>query len=149
MTRILLAGLATALALGMAAHAQAPALPPFSTGRLYLTEADFNRAVQPYQRAIQADARNARAQYWLGFAYLYAYRQYTVGAAPYAAGYLDKAIAPLEEAIKLSPTMVDAYTALHDVYQLKGDLAKADEVVALMLQRTRPGWLPAVPAPAK
>jgi tetratricopeptide (TPR) repeat protein len=149
MTRILLAGLAAVLVLGAAAQAQPQRLQPFSTARLYLTEADFNRAIQPYQQAIQADARNATAQYWLGFAYLYAYRQYTVGAAPYAGGYLDKAIPPLEEAIKLSPTTVDAYAALHDVYQLKGDLAKADEITALMLQRTRPGWLPAVPAPEK
>jgi tetratricopeptide (TPR) repeat protein len=128
---------------------QAPPLPVFDTAHLYLTEAEFNRAIQPYQRAIQADARNARAHYWLGCAYVYGYRQYTVGAAPYAAAYLDKAIPSLEEAIKLSPTMLEAYVQLHDAYQLKGDLAKAAEVAALMLQRTRPDWLPAVPAPAK
>jgi tetratricopeptide (TPR) repeat protein len=116
--------LALLLIAATAAHAQAPGstqapppLPVFDTGHFYLTEAEFNRAIQPYQRAIQADARNARAHYWLGYAYVYAYRQYTVGAAPYAAAYLDKAIPALEEAIKISPTLLEAYVQLHDAYQ--------------------------------
>ncbi|MDR7417494.1 MAG: tetratricopeptide repeat protein [Armatimonadota bacterium] len=141
---------ATAVAQAPApATTQAQPLPVFNTSRLYLTEEDFNRAIQPYQVAIRADARNARAHYWLGVAHVYAYRQHLGGAAPYAAAYLDKAISSLEEAIKLSPGMLEAYMQLQDAYHLKGDLARANEVVASMLQRTRPSWLPAVPAPPK
>ncbi len=122
-------------------------VPPFNTARFYRTEVEFTRAIQPYQQAISANARNARAHYWLGFAYLYAYRQWRVGAASYASGYLSRAIPPLQEAVKLEPAFVDPYLWLHDAYQLLGDLDKADETIQLMLQRTRPGWLPAVPGP--
>src|SRR3972149_5553487 len=55
--------------------AGAQALPVFDQGRTYPREADFQRAIQPYQAALAADARNARAHYWLGVAYLYAYPQ--------------------------------------------------------------------------
>ena len=41
--------------------AAAQAVPVFDATRLYRTEAEFTRAIQPYQQAIQADARNARA----------------------------------------------------------------------------------------
>jgi tetratricopeptide (TPR) repeat protein len=131
----------------LAGTASAQAVPSFDMTRLYPTEAEFNRAIAPFQQAIQANARNARAQYWLGFAYVYAYRQWMVGAAPYAADYLGRAIPPLEEAVKLEPARPEAYMILHDVYHLMGDTARADEVMALMLRGTRPGWLPAVPAP--
>ncbi|MDR7544826.1 MAG: tetratricopeptide repeat protein [Armatimonadota bacterium] len=123
-----------------AAFGQAPALPAFDTSRLYVQEAEFTRAIQPYQQAISADARNARAQYWLGYAYLYAHRQWRAGLAPYAAEYLGRAEKPLQEAIKLDPGMVSAYAALMEVYLLMGDLPRADEVSAQMLQRIRPAW---------
>ena len=142
-----------AVAIGMTllltAVSAAQVVPPFNVTRLYTTEAEFVRAIQFYQRAIAANPRNARAQYWLGYAYLYAYRQWIVGAAPYASGYLERAVPPLQEAIKIDPLMVEAYLALQDAYQLLGDLDKANETVALMLKRTRPGWLPSVPAPAR
>ncbi len=44
----------------------AQALPVFDATRLFRTEAEFERAIQPYQQAIAADPRNARAHYWLG-----------------------------------------------------------------------------------
>ena len=138
--RTLTVALAMTLLLATVVSAQA-VVPFFSTSRLYLTEAEFARAIQPYQRAIAANARNARAQYWLGYAYVYAYRQWTAGAAPYASGYLTRAVPPLQEAIKLDPMMMEAYLALHDAYQLMGEVAKADEITLLMLQRTRPTWL--------
>jgi len=139
-TAILIAG--TVLVLVSVALAQA--VPPFNVSRLYLTEAEFTRAIQPYQQAIQANARNSQAQYWLGYAYVYAYRQSLAGAAPYAGSYLERAIPPLNEAIKIDPTMVAAYLALQDVYFLLGDREKAEEVWQQMFQRTRPGWLPKV-----
>lgn len=131
----------------LAATTAAQAVPPFSVTRLYLTEADFSRAIQPYQQAITANARNAAAQYWLGYAHVYAYRQWLVGAAPYASGYLARAVPPLQEAIKLEPGMTAAYLALHDAYHLSGDHAKANEIYAEMRAKTRPGWLAKVPAP--
>lgn len=142
-----LAGTAAPVAAQAPAGQAAPGLPPFDTTRLYRTEAEFTRAIAPYQQAVQARAQDAAAQYWLGFAYLFAYRQWLVGAAPYAAGYLPRAERPLTEAIRLDPQMVRAYVALHDVYHLMGDSERADQVLRQMLERTRPGWLPAIPAP--
>jgi tetratricopeptide (TPR) repeat protein len=149
-TLLLAVGLIAVAAPAALAQAQPQAqqaLPVFSTSRLYPTEADFNRAVQPYQRAIAARAQDARAHYWLGYAHVYAYRTYLLGAAPYASGYGARAIQSLTEAIRLDQTMLDAYLALHDAYQLTGQTEKANEITVLMFQRTRPKWLPAVPAP--
>ena len=129
--------------LATAALAQA-VVAPFNMTRLYRTEADFTRAIQPYQQAVQANARNARAQYWLGYAYVFTYRQHLAGAAPYASAYLTRSIQPLQEAIKLEPTMIQAYLALHDAYALMGEYGKADALVEEMRQRTRPGWLPPI-----
>lgn len=139
--------MAAGMAVVLTAVAAAQTIPPFSTARLYQTEALFERAIQPYQQAIAANARNARAQYWLGFAYVYAFRQSELGLAPYARGYLPKAIPPLQEAIKLDPANPDAYLVLHEAYAFMGDRAKADETISLMFQRTRPGWLPATVVP--
>lgn len=135
------------LVLLLATAAAAQAVPPFNVSRLYPTEADFTRAVQPYQAAISANPQNARAHYWLGFAYVHAYRRWQMGAAPYASGYLRRAVAPLQEAVRLSPGSADAYLALHDVYTLMGDYERAEEVIRQMLGRVRPGWLPAIPTP--
>ena len=135
------------LVLLLVTAAAAQAVPPFNVARLYTTEADFTRAIQPYQQAISASAQNARAQYWLGFAFLHAYRRWQAGAAPYASRYLPRAVGPLQEAVKLSPGTPDAYLALHDVYTLMGDYDRAEETIRQMLGRVRPGWLPAVPAP--
>ncbi len=131
-------GLTAGLVLLLVAVAVAQALPVFDTSRLYLTEAEFTRAIQPYQQAITADARNARAHYWLGFAYLYAWRQIQFGIAPYAAGYLPRAVASLSEAIRLDPGMLLAYLSLQDAYVFLGDHQKADATVEQMLAKTRP-----------
>lgn len=140
-------GLVLGAVLLMTAVAAAQALPPFSTARLYLKEADFASAIRPYQQAITANARNAQAHYWLGYAHVYVYRQWLAGAAPYASGYLARAIPPLQEAIKLEPGMINAYLALHDAYHLSGEHAKADDIYAQMLAKTRPAWFPPVPSP--
>jgi Flp pilus assembly protein TadD len=129
-----------------AASAQV-ALPPYQTGRLHLTEESFTRAVQPYQQAIQASAQNARAHYWLGFAYSHAHRHYLLGAAPYAADYAKRAVTSLQEAIKLAPTMTEAYTVLIETYHRLGEHEKANEAARLSLEKARPGWLPAMQFP--
>jgi len=139
--------LALGMVILMTAVAAAQALPPFNVTRPYLKEADFTTAIQPYRQAITANARNAQAQYWLGFAHVVAYRQWLVGVAPYASGYLARAVPPLQEAIKLEPGLINAYLALHDAYTLSGEYDKADEIVVQMRAKTRPGWFPPIPAP--
>lgn len=136
-----LVALSAVLVALLATAALAQVVAPFNVTRLYRTDADFARAIQPYQQAVQANARNARAQYWLGYAYVFIYRQSLAGAAPYASGYLTRAVQPLQEAIKLEPTMIQAYLALHDAYALLGEYGKADALVEEMRLRMRPGWL--------
>lgn len=130
----------------LTAMAAAQALPVFNATRLYRTEAEFMRAIQPYQQAIQADARNARAHYWLGVAYFEGYRQSRSGIAPYAAGYLPRAIASLTEALKLDPSHLGVYGILIDALSSAGEHDKADAVKDQLRQRTRPEWL--TPGPA-
>ena len=129
-----------------AASAQV-ALPPFQTGRLHLTEESFARAIQPNQQAIQASAQNARAHYWLGFAYSHVHHHYLLGAAPYAAEYGKRAVTSLQEAIKLAPNMTEAYTVLSETYHRLGDIDKANEVARMAVEKGRPGWLPATQFP--
>lgn len=121
--------------------AAAQALPTFDASRLYRTEAEFTRAIQPYQQAIQADARNARAHYWLGVAYFEAHRQSRSFIAPYAAGYLPRAIASLTEAIKLDPGLLGAYGVLINAHSVAGEHDKAEAVHDQLRQRTRPAWV--------
>lgn len=138
----------TAIVLLAAAVAAAQAaLPIFNTSRLYTTDAEFNRAVQPYQQAITANAKNGRAQYWLGFAYLHVYVLSLGGGAPYASGFLPKAIDALSKAVDADPKMIDAYLSLHDAYALAGEVDKANKVTAQMFENTRPKWLAPIPAP--
>jgi tetratricopeptide (TPR) repeat protein len=127
--------------------AQAQSLPALDTFRMFADEAAFARAIQPYQQAIAANPRNARAHYWLGFAYLYGYRLSQTGTAPFASGYLAKAVPPLQEAIKLDPGLLAAYLALQDAYWMMGELDKAGEVMDRLFKQTRPGWFGAAPKP--
>jgi tetratricopeptide (TPR) repeat protein len=138
---------ATVIVLLSAALAAAQALPVFNTARLYTTDAEFNRAIQPYQQAITANARNARAHYWLGFAYLYAHTLWKQGGARYASGFLPKAIESLTKAIEADPKMIEPYLSLHDAYALAGDEEKANKVTMQMFENTRPKWLAPFPAP--
>ncbi len=128
------------------AGAQA-ALPTFDQSRVYAREADFQRAIQPYQAAIAADARNARAHHWLGFAYLYAYRQYRGGVAPYAAGYLPRALASLRQSAQLDGTSVPTLLALMDALFLSGLDDEAAAVTQKINEITRPRGLPYVVPP--
>ncbi len=114
------------------------ALPVFDQSRVYRQEADFQRAIQPYQAAIAADGRNARAHYWLGFAYLFAYRQYRGGLAPYAAGYLPRTLPPLRQAVQLDGKFVPAISALHDALILAGQDDEATVLLKRLLELSRP-----------
>ena len=141
------AGVMAIVLLSAAMAAAQAMLPVFSTSRLYTTDAEFNRAIQPYQQAVTANAKNARAQYWLGFAYLHAYVLWRSGGAPYASGFLPKAIDALSRAIEADPKLLEGYLSLHDAYALAGDDVKANKVTLQMFENTRPKWLAPIPAP--
>jgi len=137
--------IALLLVLPAAAAAQQPSaqsLPVFDQGRIYVREADFQRAIASYQAAIAANARNARAHYWLGAAYLYVYREFRVGLAPYASGFLPRATASLRQAVQLDANFIPAYLALHDAFTLANNLEEAAKVVAELAKRTTPTGLP-------
>ena len=138
MTPLRLVALLLGLVVLFPPAAGAQALPVFDQGRTYPREADFQRAIQPYQAAIAADARNARAHYWLGFAYLYAYRQYRGGLAPYAAGHLPRALAALRQAVQLDGKFIPAISALHDALFLAGQGEEAAALLRKLLDLTRP-----------
>ncbi|MDQ7828365.1 MAG: tetratricopeptide repeat protein [Armatimonadota bacterium] len=123
--------------------AQAPsAVPPFDTSRVYASEAAFQQAIQPYQAAITANPANARAHYWLGVAYFHAYRLWRAGLAPYAAGYLPRAIASLREAVQRDPAWLSAYLVLHDALFMAERHDEAARVLQTYLDRTRPAARP-------
>ncbi|MGH2453249.1 MAG: tetratricopeptide repeat protein [bacterium] len=148
-TRVAVMAVALAVLLGLPAFAAAqapppapPRLPAFDQGRVYSREADFARAIAPYQAAIAANPRNARAHYWLGVAYLYVYRQHRGGMAPYAAGFLPRATASLRQAVQLDPNFIPAYMVLHDAFFLADNQEEAAKVVAEIAKRTTPAGLP-------
>ncbi|KRT76820.1 MAG: hypothetical protein XU14_C0029G0015 [Armatimonadetes bacterium CSP1-3] len=138
MTPLRLVALLLGLVVLFPPAAGAQALPVFDQGRTYPREADLQRAIQPYQAALAADTRNARAHYWLGFAYLYAYRHYRGGLAPYAAGYLPRALASLRQAVQLDGKFVPAISALHDALILSGQDEEATVLLKRLLEMTRP-----------
>jgi len=148
-SRAAVMAVALAVLLGLPALAAAqqpqpapPRLPAFDQGRVYSREADFQRAIAPYLAAIAANPRNARAHYWLGVAYLYAYRQHRGGMAPYAAGFLPRATTSLRQAVQLDPNFIPAYLVLHDALVLAGNQEEAAKVVAEIAKRTTPAGLP-------
>jgi tetratricopeptide (TPR) repeat protein len=120
--------------------AQAP--PPFDATRVYASEAAFQQAIQPYQVAIAANPANARAHYWLGVAYFHAYRLWRAGLAPYAAAYLPRAIASLQEAVRRDPAWLPAYLVLHDALFMAERQDEAAGVLQTYLDRTRPAARP-------
>lgn len=143
--RFLLPAVAAAVVLPAVAAAPAaaqPALQPFDHSRVYAREADFQRAIQPYQAAVAADGRNARAHFWLGYAYLHAYRQFRAGLAPYAAGYLPRALGSLRQAVQLDEKLLPAVLALHDALVLAGQHGEAEALVRRLLPLQRPPGAP-------
>ncbi len=124
---------AVLLVLTLAASAGA-AVRPFDLSQFY-TQAEFQAAIQPYLQAIAANPNDADAHYWLGIAYLHAFRLYRFGVAPYAADFAPRAIAELERALQLRPGMLGALLGLLDLYSMTGDQAKwaatFDRLVAL------------------
>jgi len=139
---LLACGLVFLLAAVALPTAAQPALPVFDQSRIYAREADFQRAIQPYQAAVAADGRNARAHFWLGVAYFYAYRQFRAGLAPYASGYLPRALDSLRHAVQLDEKHLPAVLALHDALVLAGQYAEAGALFRRLLPQQRPPGAP-------
>ncbi len=106
----------------------ATSLRPDSTDGLvdlsitYFRLAQFPNAIEPLQRAVAADARNAAAHHMLGKTY-------------FMMGEFEKAAAELETALKLSPNDYDAEYTLGLAFLKKKDLPKAKQLYERMAQR--------------
>ncbi|HEY3248953.1 MAG TPA: tetratricopeptide repeat protein [bacterium] len=127
----ILAGMLTTLVLAASAAA---AVPTLDTSQMY-TQEEFAVAIRPYTEAIARNPNDADAHYWLGIAYLHAFRLYRFGIAPYARDFAPRAIAALERALQLRPGMLGALLGLLDLYSMTGDQVKwaatFDRLIAL------------------
>ncbi|MEL6698084.1 MAG: tetratricopeptide repeat protein [Bacteroidota bacterium] len=74
---------------------------------------EINLAVESYTLSINRDPQYALARYFRGYAYFLAEQR------------VDLAIADMEEALKLDPTMGSAYFVLGSIYEYNGDLQSA------------------------
>ena len=120
----------------LAAPAGAQALPAFNQTRFY-DQAAFERAVAPYTAAIARNASDARAHYWLGVAYLHMARFHRFGLAPYARGFDRRAVASLEQSLRLGPA-VEVMLALLDAYRMVGDIEKGNALAERVGALARP-----------
>ena len=102
-------------------------VPRFDTSRVY-SESAFTEAIRPYTEALARNPNDAQAHYWLGVAYLHAFRLYRWGVAPYAAGYGARAVQSLERAADLDPRPVVLLTLL-EAYAAVGDRARYDALI--------------------
>ncbi|MDQ7820981.1 MAG: tetratricopeptide repeat protein [Armatimonadota bacterium] len=111
-------------------------VPGFDTSRVY-SESAFEQAIRPYTEALARNASDARAHYWLGVAYLHAFRLYRWGLAPYAAGYGVRAVQSLERAAELDPQPV-VLLALLEAYAAVGDRARYHALIGRLGQLATP-----------
>src|SRR5256885_12451215 len=107
-----------AILIALATAAVSAASPQFDSTRLY-SEAEFTAAIKPYADSIARNANDAEAHYWLGVAYLHAFKLYRFGLAPYAGGFGGRAVASLERSVQLKADPV-VMMALLDAYVVVG-----------------------------
>ncbi|OLD40214.1 MAG: hypothetical protein AUI83_22430 [Armatimonadetes bacterium 13_1_40CM_3_65_7] len=138
---VALLGLLTATAAGAAA-------PAYNAATRYVTEADFMRAIQPYQDALRGNPRNADAAYALGYAYWEGSIQYRLGWVPYGADYLDKSIAALEKAVSIDDKYLAAWLLLISAYHTRAQSPKENSAQVPKMQGAEPGEIPS-PAPVE
>lgn len=130
---LLMVAVPPALAL---APAPQPALPSFDITRYY-DQARFTAAIAPYTQAIARNPNNGRAHYWLGVAYLHMARFHRLRLAPFAAGFDERAVASLEQALRLQPAP-EVMLALLDAYALVGAHAKHNALLERVSALARP-----------
>jgi tetratricopeptide (TPR) repeat protein len=107
---------------GLAAVPVAAQVPRFDTARVY-SESAFTEAIRPYTEALARNPNDVQAHYWLGVAYLHAFRMYRWGLAPWAAGFGVRAVQSLERAAEANPQPA-VLLALLEAYGLVGDRAR-------------------------
>ena len=104
--------------IALATPAASAAVPFFDASRLY-SEAEFTAAIKPYADSIARNANDAEAHYWLGVAYLHAFKLYKFGLASYAGGFGGRAVASLERSVQLKADPL-VMMALLDAYIVVG-----------------------------
>lgn len=133
MRSVLVASVLLVMLTGVAVS-PAAAVGPFNISQFY-TQAEFERAIQPYLAAIARNPNDADAHYWLGVAYLHALRLFRMGLAPYASGYAPRVEASLTRALQIRPGMMVAWLALLEFYSITGNdtkwAATVDQIMAL------------------
>ncbi len=129
---LLLVGIVIALA----APSASGAAPVFNATRLY-SETEFAAAIKPYTDSIARNANDAEAHYRLGVAYLYAYKLYKFGLAPYASEFGGRAVASLERSVQLKADPV-VMMALGEAYIVVGDTGKWSAMVGRLLAASPP-----------
>src|SRR5205809_5261475 len=107
-----------AILIALATAAVSAASPLFDSSRLY-SEAEFTAAIKPYADSIARNANDAQAHYWLGVAYLHAFKLYKFGLASYAGGFGGRAVASLERSVQLKADPL-VMMALLDAYIVVG-----------------------------
>ena len=124
------------LVAAIAAPAAAQALPAFDQTRFYDQPA-FDLAIAPYTQAITRNANDARAHYWLGMAYLHMARLHRFGLAPFAAGFAPRAVASLEQSLRLQAAP-EVMLALLDAYAMVGAFEKHNALLERVSSLARP-----------
>lgn len=133
-TIVLLAvGTPSALALAPAAP---PALPVFDSTRIY-DRTQFEAAIVPYTQAIARNANDARAHYWLGVAYLHMAHLRRLGLAPFAADFARRAVASLEQSLRLQAA-AEVMLALLDAYSMVGDHGRYTALISRVASMAQP-----------
>ena len=126
----------------LAATAAAAAAPAYNAVTRYATEAEFMRAIQPYQDGLRANPRNADAAYSLGYAYWEASIQYRLGWVPYGADYLDRSIAALERAVSIDDKYLAAWLLLVSAYHTRATGSQQNSAQMPKMQGAEPGEIP-------
>jgi serine/threonine protein phosphatase PrpC len=90
---------------------------PMKVGRDAFEAGNYTAAVAQFAAAVERDAANATAHYWLGRAQL-------------EAGDYAKAALSFENAVTRRPTLFDGYTQAAQAYELAGEKSKAAQMLA-------------------
>jgi len=89
---------------------------PLKMGRAAFDAGNYQAAMTQFAAAVERDAQNAEALYWLGRAQM-------------ESGDYAKAAASFETAVTRRPTLFDAYTQAAQAYELTGEKSKAAQML--------------------
>ncbi|MEN3334979.1 MAG: hypothetical protein V7641_4344 [Blastocatellia bacterium] len=96
---------------------QATQNDPMKMGRAAFDQSNYTAAAAQFAAAVERDAQNPEAHYWLGRAQL-------------EAGDYARAAASFETAVTRRPTLFDAYAQAAQAYELAGEKLKATQMLA-------------------